>query len=150
MNLIAVLIFAIAFGVYPIWAWLLMPVILLLLVVLTTAVSTYLSALYVRRRDVAIIWSVVATALFYGSAVLYPVSIVPTGLLRDVIFCNPLVPLFVQTNKWFIDPDAASAAEAAGGWGHLIPAALVFVAACVVAVWFFNREARELPRSFEL
>jgi ABC-2 type transport system permease protein len=141
MNMIAVLVFSLAFGVYPMWSWLLMPIILLLLVVLTTAVSTYLSALYVRRRDVAIIWSVGSTALFYGSAVLYPVSIVPPGLLHDILFFNPLVSLFVQTNKWFIDSDAQSAVEAAGGWVYLIPAALIFVSTCVAAVWFFNREA---------
>lgn len=141
MNLIAVLIFALAFGVDPLWTWLLFPVVLLLLVTLTSAVSTYLSALYVRRRDVAIIWSVAATALFYGSAVLYPVSIVPEGLLRDIIFCNPLVPLLVQTNKWIIDPDAPSAVTAAGGWEYLIAPTVIFVVICMTAVWFFDREA---------
>ncbi len=141
MNMIAVVVFALAFGVDPTWTWMLMSVIVLLLVVLTSATSTYLSALYVRRRDVAIIWTVVATALFYGSAVLYPVSIVPAGLLRDLLFFNPLVPLFVQANKWFIDPGAQSAVDAAGGLVHLIPAMLIFVAVCVGAIWFFNREA---------
>lgn len=141
MNLIAVLIFALAFGVYPIWTWLLFPVVLLVLAVITSAVSTYLAALYVRRRDVAIIWSVGVTALFYGSAILYPISIVPPGLLRDVIFINPLVPLFVQTNKWIIDSGADSAVTAAGGWEYLIAPILISVAVCVGAVWFFNREA---------
>lgn len=141
MNLIAVFIFALAFGVPPTWTWLLLPVSLLLLVTITSAAATYLSALYVRRRDVAIIWSVGATALFYGSAVLYPVSIVPEGLLRDVLFCNPLVPLFVQTNKWIVDPGADSAVTAAGGWEYLIPPAAIFVAVCAAAIWFFNREA---------
>ena len=141
MNLIAVLIFALAFGVLPIWTWLLFPVTLLLLATITCAVATFLSALYVRRRDVAIIWSVAVTALFYGSAVLYPVSIVPEGTLRDVIFCNPLVPLFVQTNKWIIDSGADSAVTAAGGWQYLIAPTLIFVAVCAGAIWFFNREA---------
>lgn len=141
MNMIAVVLFSLAFGVYPTWTWLLMPVIFVLLIGLTSAVATYLSALYVRWRDVAIIWSVATTALFYGSAILYPVSIVPQGLLREIMFCNPLVPLFVQTYKWFINPDAPGAAQEAGGWVHLIPAASIFVVACVVSVWYFNREA---------
>ncbi len=141
MNMLAVLVFALASGVDPSPTWLLMPLILLLLFVLTSATATYLSALYVRRRDTAIIWSVAATALFYGSAVLYPISIVPEGLLRDLMFVNPIVPMLVQTNKWFIDPEATSAVTAAGGWVHMIPAVAVFVAVCVAAVWFFNREA---------
>ncbi len=36
-----------------------------------------LSALYVRFRDVAIIWSVAATVLFYGTPILYPIEVVP-------------------------------------------------------------------------
>lgn len=141
MNLIAVLVFAIAFGVDPLWTWLLFPLVLLVLAVITSATATYLSALYVRRRDVAIIWSVLSTALFYGSAVLFPITIVPDGLLRDIMFLNPLVPLFVQANHWLIDPSAPTAAAAAGGWEHLIPAVLIYVGVCVAAVWFFNREA---------
>lgn len=141
MNLIAVLVFAVVFGVYPMWSWLLFPVVLLVLVTITSAVSTLLAALYVRRRDVAIIWSVLATALFYGSATLYPIGVVSNSTLRDVLFCNPLVPLFVQTNKWMIDSGADGAVAAAGGWQYLIAPAAIFVAVCVGAVWFFNREA---------
>jgi ABC-2 type transport system permease protein len=141
MNLIAVFIFALAFGVSPEWTWLLFPFLVLLLVTLTSAVSTYLSALYVRRRDVAIIWGVAATALFYGSAVLYPVSIVPDGLLRDIIFCNPIVPILVQANKWVIDNGADSAVTAGGGWDVLIAPTAIFIVTCLTAVWFFNREA---------
>ncbi len=141
MNMVAVLVFALAFGVYPLWTWLLFPVSLLALVVLTSATSCYLSALYVRHRDVAIIWSVAATALFYGSAVLFPVTIIREGLLRDIIFANPIVPILVQTNKWVIDPDAPSAVAAAGGWAHLVPATAIFIGTCIVAVWYFQREA---------
>lgn len=141
MNLIAVLLLAIVLGVTPILTWLLFPVVLLLLLVLTSATATLLSALYVRRRDVAIIWSVITTALFYGSAVLYPVSLVPKGFLTDLVNVNPLVPLFVQTNKWMIDSDAPSAVVAAGGWARLAIPVAIFAVTCAAAAWFFAREA---------
>ncbi|MEZ5062928.1 MAG: ABC transporter permease [Solirubrobacterales bacterium] len=141
MNSIAVVAFALITGVTPMWTWFLVPLLLLVLFVLTSASATYLSALYVRRRDTAIIWTVAATALFYGSAVLYPVTIVPEGTLRDIMFCNPLVPLLVQIDKFFVDSGAPSAVEAAGSWVHLLPAVAVFVTVCIAAVWFFNREA---------
>lgn len=140
-NMVAVLVFALAFGVLPIVTWLLFPVVLVVLIVITSAMAVLLSALYVRRRDVAIIWSVVSTALFYGSAVLYPIGAVTNETLVHVMFVNPLVPLFVETNKWIIDSDAVGAAEAAGGWEWLIPSVVVFVGVCVAAVWFFAREA---------
>jgi len=140
-NMVAVVIFAIAFGVLPMITWLLFPVVLVVLIVMASAVATLLSALYVRRRDVAIIWSVVSTALFYGSAVLYPIAAVSNETLVHIMFVNPLVPLFVQTNKWLIDSGAPGAAEAAGGWEYLIPSVIVSLSICVLSVWFFAKEA---------
>jgi len=140
-NLVAVLAFFFFFGVGPYWTWLLFPVLLGLMLILTAAVATLLSALYVRRRDVAIIWGVLSLALFYGSAVLFPIDLVPPGLLRDVMLINPLVSIMVQAHQWIIDPGAQSAVAVAGGWVNLIPAALVFVGVCVWSTHFFNREA---------
>ena len=52
LNMIVVFVFMIAFGVTPMWTWLLLPVILLPLLVLTCALAMLLSALNVRFRDV--------------------------------------------------------------------------------------------------
>src|SRR4051794_4848081 len=56
LNLIVVLIFVLAFGVTPMWTWLLFPLVIALLFVFATAVAMLLSSLYVRFRDTAIIW----------------------------------------------------------------------------------------------
>ena len=45
-------------------------VLLALLVVITIAVSALVASLYPRFRDMAIIWSVASTVLFYGTPVL--------------------------------------------------------------------------------
>ena len=140
LNLIVVFVFILAFGVDPTWTWLLLPLVLLGLTVLTTAVSMIVSSLYPRFRDVAIIWGVLATVLFYATPVLYPVEKVP-DTMREVILVNPLAPMFVLARKWVIDSDAPGPAAAAGGWAHLLPAAAIYVAACLFAVWTFNREA---------
>ena len=141
MNLVAVLGFFFFFGVGPYWTWLLFPVLLGLMLILTAAAATLLSALYVRRRNVAIIWGVLSLGLFYGSAVLFPIDLVPPGLLRDVMLINPLAPIMVQAHQWIIDPAAPGAVAVAGGWLNLIPAALVFVGVCLWSTFFFNREA---------
>src|SRR3954454_3067750 len=93
MNLIVVLVFILAFGVSPGWTWLLFPLIVVGLFVYSTGVSLLLSSLYVRFRDTAIIWTVMATAFFYATPVLYPIEKVPSAY-RDVILLNPLTPLF--------------------------------------------------------
>jgi ABC-2 type transport system permease protein len=139
-NLVVVLIFIVAFGVSPQWTWFLFPLVIVVLFAFATAVSTLLSSLYVRFRDTAIIWSVVASALFYATPVIYPIEIVPDRY-RDLIMLNPLTPLFEQTRKWVIDSDAPGAVSAAGGWTHLLPAIAIFVVTCVLGAWYFNREA---------
>jgi ABC-2 type transport system permease protein len=140
VNLVVVLIFILAFGVSPEWTWLLFPPIVVVLFVFATALSMLLSSLYVRFRDTAIIWSVLASALFYATPVIYPIEAVPDRY-RDLIMLNPLTPLFEQARKWVIDPGAPGAVSAAGGWSHLIPAAAIFVGTCVVGAWYFTREA---------
>jgi ABC-2 type transport system permease protein len=140
LNLIAVFVFIAAYGVDPTWTWFLFPLIALALSVFTTAAAMLLSSLYVRFRDVAIIWSVLVAVLFYGTPVLYPLEIVP-DTLHDVLMLNPLTPLFEQMRAWVIDPDAPGAVEAAGGVGWLLVPIAIYIAVCVLAVWVFNREA---------
>ena len=143
LNLVIVLIFVFAFGVDPTWTWLLFPVALLFLFVLTAAVSTLLSALYVRFRDVAIIWTVVAQVLLYATPILYPVTIFKDSPTKEhLLMVNPLAVIFEQVRVWVLaEPQAPTAVEAAGGWLGLVPAAAIFVGVCALAVWIFNREA---------
>jgi ABC-2 type transport system permease protein len=140
VNLVVVVIFLIGFGVDPEWTWLLFPLLVVGLLVFATAVSVLLSSLYVRFRDTAIIWSVVASALFYATPVIYPIEVVPDRY-RDLILLNPMTALFEQARKWVIDPGAPGAVSAAGGWTHLLPGAAIFIATCLVGAWYFNREA---------
>jgi ABC-2 type transport system permease protein len=139
LNLVVVFIFILAFGVGPMWTWLAFPVVLLLLVTFTVAVSMIVASLYPRFRDVAIMWTVASTVLFYGTPVLYPLDVVP-ATLRDVLLLNPLTPLFELARLWVIDPDAPGPA-AGQGFVHLLPAIAIYLGVCVLAVWVFNREA---------
>ena len=139
-NLVAVAIFIIAFGVPLTWTWLLYPFVVIALFVLTLASAMLLSSLYVRFRDVGIIWSVAVTAIFYGTPVLYPLEKVPEQYIKWLLL-TPLTPIFVQARHWVIDPSAPTAVQAAGGWLQLMPSILIFVAICVLAVWVFKREA---------
>lgn len=139
LNLVVVFVFVLAFGVGPMWSWLGFVVVLVLLVTITVAVSMIVASLYPRFRDVAIMWTVGATVLFYGTPVLYPLDVVP-DTLRDVLLLNPLTPIFELARLWIIDPDAPGPA-AGQGVVHLLPAMAIYVTVCVFAVWIFNREA---------
>jgi ABC-2 type transport system permease protein len=146
LNLIAVFAFILLYGVDPTWTWLLLPVLLAPLVVLTCAMALLLSVANVRFRDVAIIWTVVATVLMYATPLLYTIDFVPGGL-KDLFLANPLTPIFIQARAWIIDPSAPSVVSAAGGIAHLVPAAVLYVALCAVGVWSFRREAPRIAEA---
>ena len=143
LNLIIVFVFLLAFGVDPLWTWLLFPLALTLLATLTAAVGMALSVLYVRFRDVAIIWTVFSQILFYGTPVLYPLG--PNGIenesIERALMINPLAVIFEQVRVWMVEPAAPTAVDAAGGWLGLLPAAVIFAAVCIFGVWIFKREA---------
>jgi ABC-2 type transport system permease protein len=140
VNMVAVLVFMLAFGVDPVWTWLLFPLVVALLFLLTSSLAMLLSSLYVRFRDTEIIWAVISTALFYATPVLYPFEIVPEQY-RELLAANPLTPLFAQARVWIIDPDAPSAVDVVGGWEGLILPVLIFAGVCVLGIWKFTREA---------
>jgi ABC-2 type transport system permease protein len=140
LNMVVVVIFMLALGVTPMWTWLLFPVIMLMLIVLTTAVSMIVASLYPRLRDIAIVWTVFSTVLFYATPILYTIQSVH-GALRQVILINPLAPIFELARKWIIDPHALGPAAAAGGYSKLLAPVAIYVVVCVFAVWIFRREA---------
>ena len=146
LNLLVVFGFVLAVGVSPTWTWLLFPLVLVALVVFTTAVAAMLAALHPRFRDTGLIWGVAATALFYATPVLYPLEILPEGLSR-VLALNPLAPLFELARKWVVDPDAPGPAVAAGGALWLVVPGLLFVVVCALAAWVFRREAPRIAEA---
>jgi ABC-2 type transport system permease protein len=146
-NLVAVVVFILAAGVSPHWTWLLFPLLLLALCLMAVGVSMLLSALYVRFRDVQPIWEVLLQVLFYGSPILYAIEVVPDATARHAIMLNPLAALIQQVRHWLIDPSAPSAAEAIGGAERLVLPGGIALTACLLGVWYFNREAPRIAEA---
>ena len=145
LNLVVVFVFLLAFGVDPHWTWLLLPLVVLVIGVFTTAVSMIVSALYPRFRDVAIIWSVAAAALFYATPVLYPLEAIH-GTMRAIISLNPLSPILTLARQWIIDPHAQGPVALTGGTRILVPIA-IYLGTCVLAIWVFDREAPRIAEA---
>lgn len=149
LNLIVVMIFAVAEGVQPMWSWFELPLIVLMLVVLTTGVSMLLSALFVRFRDISPIWEVMSQILFYSAPVIIPANAVREKLLHGTFnhflyhlyTLNPLVAIFEQFRHAMINHAAPSAGQIMGSWLDLIEPLALVALICIVGFWVFNREA---------
>ena len=148
LNLIIVLVFVLAFGVSPAWTWVLFPLALVFLFVGAAGMSMALSALYVRYRDTAIIWVVVAQVLLYLTPILYPVNSFGEETKEHLLMINPLSVIFEQVRVWVLHEAAApTAVEAAGGWLGLLPAAVIFFGVVGFGAWYFNREAPRIAEA---
>jgi ABC-2 type transport system permease protein len=146
MTLAAVLVFAIANGVYPRWSWIQLPLLIAILVVLSLGVAMLLSALFVRYRDIAPIWEVISQALFYASPVLYVTTMVPESFQHAYV-AAPLAALFAQMRHAIIDPTAPPAWEAIGGADRLLIPAGIVVVAFALGWWVFHREAPRIAEN---
>jgi ABC-2 type transport system permease protein len=145
MTMIAVLIFVLANGIFPDWAWLEVVPILLLVTVFAAGVGMLLSATYVRYRDVQPIWEVTAQLIFYATPVLYVASKVPETA-RHIVLCNPLAAALTQLRHAVVDPSAPTlGAEMGGDIRILIPIAITF-GLFAFGFWVF---ARASPRIAE-
>ena len=141
-NLIGVFGVFLVAGLQPRASWLLLPLVLLALIVLTTAAAMFLSVAFVRLEDVGQGWTLFLRVLFYATPILYPLDIdaIPDSL-RPVLAANPLSPLLEQARIWVLDPSAPTTVDLVGGLMGLAVPLLIGVAVCVSGFWLFTREA---------
>ncbi len=107
LNLVAVGFFIALAGVPLRASWLQMIPLFAFLVVFVAGLAMLLSALYVRYRDVQPIWEVVTQAMFYGTPIIYPITTLDAGILRDIILLNPLALVVQQMKHAMFDPEPA-------------------------------------------
>jgi ABC-2 type transport system permease protein len=146
MTLVAVMIFAIASGVTPGWGWLELPVLVVLLGAFAGGVGMLLSVAFVRYRDIQPIWEVFTQMLFYASPILYVATSVPDEYQRPYL-ANPIAAILTEMRHAVVDPSAASAAEAIGGWPRLLIPFGIIVVSVLVGTWAFRHEAPRIAEN---
>jgi ABC-2 type transport system permease protein len=149
MNLVVVLIFALISGVTPMLSWLELPLILIVLILFSTGIAMWLSAMFVKFRDIQPIWEVFTQVLFYASPVIIPVESVREKLahgqvdqiLWHIYLLNPLVTVFQQFRHAMVNHATLSAGQILGGWIHLLEPLGIVALTFAIGFWVFNRSA---------
>jgi ABC-2 type transport system permease protein len=146
LNLVVVLVFLLISGGSVRVGWLEIPLLVTLLALFAASLSTLLSALYVRYRDVKPVWEVTLQMLFYGTPIFYTLDVIDNATLEKLLLLNPLAVVIQQFRHAVIDPSHPSAASAAGSWTFLlIPAGILLV----LIAWSYRYFDREAPRIAE-
>jgi len=95
LNLFVFFLFMLILKVDISMSILLFPFYLLQLLIFVMGVSFFLSALYVKYRDVIYIWNFLLMLGFFATPIIYPVSTVPFEYLRYYML-NPLARMVVD------------------------------------------------------
>ena len=106
-------------------------------------IALILSTLYVRFRDINFIWEVFLQALFYGSAVIYPLSMVydKSALIAKLFLLNPVAQA-IQDARYFLisDKNMTLVSLTSNVFVRLIPY-LVVIAVLFYGIWLFKKRS---------
>lgn len=142
INLSVVGVFIAYKRIVPTWEWLLLPLLLIELYAFVLGVGLFLSALYVRLRDLQQVWELALQLFFYASPIIYPVGFLPPWG-KELIFLNPFTQVLQDMRAIVLYPDTPenliTAADVFGRGGRLIPIGIA-VATLVAGVVVFRRE----------
>lgn len=142
LNLVVVAVFIIINHVSFSASVLLLPLIFLEVYLFSLGLSLFLSAAFVKFRDINYIWEVILQAGFYMTPILYPLSLITNLTLQKLILLNPMAQTiqdarYVAITKQTVTPYTIFA----GGWYKFIPFVIVAVV-LVGGLAYFRRESK--------
>jgi ABC-2 type transport system permease protein len=139
LNLLVVGVFMIVNDVNVLASALWFPLILAEVYVLALGCSLFLSAAFVKFRDIGYIWEVIMQAGFYLTPVLYPMSQIPNETFRKIILLNPMAQAIQDARFSLISHDSGVMTISRvfdGGPYVLIPFIVVGVVVALGVVYF--------------
>ncbi len=110
------------------------------LFVFSIAMAFFLSALFVRFRDVSYIWEVIMQAAFYATPILYPLSIIPHHVAKYMIL-SPMAQIIQDARYVLITNKTETIYQVYGGdkWIWAIPLGTTLVMVVLAATYFRRR-----------
>jgi ABC-2 type transport system permease protein len=143
LNLLVIAFFMILNRVTLHESIVLLPFILIEIYLFALGISLFLSAAFVRYRDIGYIWEVALQAGFYLVPILYPLSMIKNELAQKTMLLNPIAQA-IQDARFAVvshDDKVLTAYRIFdGGWYMVIPLLLVAVT-LMLGFTYFRRQS---------
>jgi ABC-2 type transport system permease protein len=118
------------------------PLIILELYLFGMGLALFLSATFVKYRDVTYIWEVTCQALFYLTPLLYPVAKLHWTIVRQIIFLSPLSQTIQAARYTVVTKHTYTIAQTFhNGWLREIPVAITLVV-FIIGVSYFRKKSK--------
>jgi ABC-2 type transport system permease protein len=142
LNLVVIAVFMIVNHVPLLTTMLLLPVILIEIYLLALGMSLFLSAAFVKYRDMNYIWEVVLQAGFYLTPILYPLSRITNLTFQKLILLNPMAQAIQDARYAAITHQTITAYKLfQGGWYEIVPF-LIVILVLVGGLTYFRKESK--------
>ena len=101
ISLVLVFVLILFSGIHLHAIALIFPLVLIELYLLALALAFFLSALYVKYRDITYMWELLLQAAFYATPILYPMQLVLSKnvLLAKIMLLNPMAQI-IQDSRY--------------------------------------------------
>lgn len=142
LNLIVVAVFLVINHVDLLRTTLWLPLILLEVYIFALGLSLFLSAAFVKYRDVSYIWEVILQAGFYLTPILYPLARITNLTFQKLIMLNPMAQAVQDARYAAITHQSRTIYEVFdGGWLKFVPFMIV-VAVFLFGLSYFRKESK--------
>lgn len=114
------------------------PLLILELFMFALAAAFFLSAAFVRYRDVSYIWEVIMQGAFYATPILYPLSQIPVREAK-ILMLNPVAQIIQDLRQMLVTSETTTIAELYGSrWIRFVPMAIATL--CLVSAMLYFRK----------
>lgn len=94
-----------------------------------------------KFRDLSYIWEIVLQGGFYASAIIYPLSMVPSEFIQKILLLNPITEIIQAARYNMVTHETVTLSSLFhGSWWYLVPFALIIII-FVGGVWYFKTQA---------
>ena len=143
LNLVVIVIFMAIDGVPLHWGMLLSPLFIVEIFAFAMGLAFIMSSLYVKFRDLNYIWEIIMQALFYASAVIYPISFVSdkSQAIATAIAMSPITQSIQDVRHFLVDQSNQTLFTLTGSISsYIIPLSIVVIT-CVAGVVLFKKRS---------
>jgi ABC-2 type transport system permease protein len=142
LNLLVIVVFMIINHVEPMRSMFWIPLIFAEIYLFALGLAFFLSAAFVKFRDISYIWEVLLQAGFYLVPILYPLSRITNVTFQKLILLDPMGQAIQQARYDAITRQTITASKVfQGGLYELIPFVIV-IAVLFVGVSYFRKESK--------
>lgn len=143
-NLFVVLIFAVLDGVDFKWSVLWVPLNILELYVFSLAIAFFLSAAYVKFRDISHIWEVLLQGIFYATPIFYPLQMVMkyNVVAAQFLMLSPLAAIIQNARYGLVPQGTIRNIDIIHNSLLLILPHVIVAISIMIAVWYFKQSQR--------